>query len=123
MGSNFFTYSGSSNNCQNFILGLLKGSGALTPEAQQFIKQDTEHLFENIPWTKRIMDTITDAAAKASIVVQGGDIPKHIITYPQFASYYYQNIAKPKGISYKSMMQSNQFKSDYAKFKATKNNK
>ena len=123
MGSNFFTYSGSSNNCQNFILGLLKGSGALTPEAQQFIKQDTEHLFENIPWTKRIMDTITDAAAKASIVVQGGDIPKHIITYPQFASYYYQNIAKPKGISYKSMMKRNEFKQAYIDFKIAKNNK
>jgi len=123
MGSDFFTYSGSTNNCQSFILGLLKGSNALTEEARTFIKQDTKHLFDNMPLTKRIMDTITDVAAKASIIAQGGDIPHHINTYPQFASYYYQNIAKQKGVTYQQMLKSNEFKSEYAKFKAFRNKK
>ncbi len=72
MGSDFFTYNGSTNNCQSFILGLLKGSNALTEEARTFIKQDTKHLFDNMPLTKRIMDTVTDLAAKASINIYLG---------------------------------------------------
>jgi len=71
MGHSFFLYDGKNNNCQYFILGLLRGNKCLTPEAQQFIKQDTEELFENIPWTKRIMDGFTDLGAKISIISQG----------------------------------------------------
>ncbi len=119
----FFIYNAEQANCQDFLIGLLRGNNSLTPQIEEFIKQKTDKIFENMPQTKSIMNRITDLAAKADIIIQGGDIPKHVITYPQFASYYYQNIAKPKGISYQQMMKSNQFKSDYAKFKAAKNNK
>jgi len=120
MRDKFFSYSGFNNNCQMFLLGLLRGSNALTPSAQQFIKQDTERLFENIPWTRRIMDSITGLAAKADIISQGGAIPQHIVTYKQFAEYYYVYMCKPRGITYQQMIASREFKNAYKLFKQSK---
>lgn len=117
MGNKFFSYSGFNNNCQSFLLGLLRGSNALTPSAQLFIKQDTEKLFENIPWTRRIMDTITGIAAKADIIAQGGAIPPHVVTYRDFVKYYYQEYAIPNGITYHNMIRSPHFKTSYMNFK------
>ena len=116
MGNKFFSYDGQFNNCQDFLLGLLRGNRCLTPEAQEFIKQDTKELFNHIPWTKSIMDKLTDTASKLSIITQGGKL-KHsdIKTYHQFAQYYYHNISK--GQTYKQMLQSNKFKQAYKKFK------
>lgn len=118
MGNKFFTYDANQNNCQYFILGLLRGSNCLTEEARVFIKQDTEELFENIPWTKRIMDTFTDIGAKASIIAQGGDIPQHVKTYQHFASYYYHNVSKNQTLT--QMLKDPKFKKAYAKFKNKK---
>ena len=39
MGNKFFSYDGQFNNCQDFLLGLLRGNRCLTPEAQEFINQ------------------------------------------------------------------------------------
>jgi len=119
----FFVYNAEWANCQDFLIGLLRGSSALTPQAEEFIKQKTEKIFENMPQTKTIMNRITDLAAKVDIIAQGGDILHHINTYPQFASYYYNNIAKQKGVTYQQMLKSNEFKSEYAKFKAFRNKK
>ena len=120
MKDKFFSYSGFSNNCQSFLLGLLRGSNALTPAAQHFIKQDTERLFENIPWTRRIMDTITGLAAKADIIAQGGNIPEHIKTYKQFALYIYEHNYKHRGVTYQQMIKSSEFKQSYKLFKQAK---
>ncbi len=108
------------NNCQDFIIGILRGNNCLTNTLQNFIKQNTEKLFENIPWVKDIMDGITDLGAKASIVEQGGAIPHHIQNWGQFSSHYYKAIAKPKGISYRDMLKSSELKEAYKKFKAKK---
>jgi len=123
MGDKFFSYSGFDNNCQMFLLGLLRGSNALNPGAQHFIKQDTEQLFENIPYTRKIMDSITGLAAKADIISQGGNvthIPPHIKTHKQFANYYYEYVAKPRNINYQKMMKSPEFKHAYKIFKQAK---
>jgi hypothetical protein len=63
------------------------------------------------------MNRITDLAGKIDIIANGGDIPKHINTYHQFAAYKYQNKYRDKGLTYKQMIQSNEFKQEYIKFK------
>jgi len=60
---------------------------------------------------------------KYDIIAQGGNVTDHIKTYPQYCSYYYNNIAKQKGLTYQQMLKSNEFKSEYAKFKALRNKK
>ena len=59
----FFIYDGVSNNCQDFVLNLLQNTGIGTQEDYNFIKQDTEHLFEGLTTTRTIMKTATDTGA------------------------------------------------------------
>jgi len=94
MGDKFFSYSGYNNNCQMFLLGLL-----------------------------RIMDTITGLAAKADIITQGGAIPSHVVTYRDFVKYYYQEYAIPNGITYNNMIRSPHFKTAYKNFKSINQSK
>ena len=42
----FFHYNASNNNCQNFILNLLKYNGMNTSQSENFIKQNTQALFD-----------------------------------------------------------------------------
>ena len=120
MKEKFFMYDAAKSNCQDFLIGLLRGSQALTPEAEKFIKQDTQHLFENMYNTQAMMNRITDLAGKLDIIAQGGNVPDHIQTYHQFARYYYETKAKHKRLTYKQMIQSSEFKHEYMLFKQTK---
>ena len=73
MGDDAFTnYDPRQNNCQDFLLGLLKGSSLLTDEVSKFIKQDAEVVFKNIPSiSEKISRFLTDVGAVAERVVEG----------------------------------------------------
>ncbi len=43
----FFTYSGITNNCQNFIMNLLKASNISNSLVELFIKQDVSYVNRN----------------------------------------------------------------------------
>ena len=73
MGAKFFPYSASNNNCQDFIVGLLRGNGINDPQAYQFVKQDTQAIFKGHPILRKIANTATDLAGKViGPIVQGG---------------------------------------------------
>lgn len=57
MGSSFNTYS-IDNNCQSFILAILKANGLGNDLAYRFIKQDTEYLYKNNPKIKLFLNYI-----------------------------------------------------------------
>lgn len=65
---NFWRYS-SVNNCQNFVLSLLRGSGLASSSVTQFVLQDAASLLTGT--AKKIADTVTDIAARADIVHNG----------------------------------------------------
>jgi urease gamma subunit len=66
----FLSYDGFKNNCQDFLLGLLKGSG-IAEGATQFLKQDIKKLVENTPsLSQYIGKTITDVAGKVDEIAQ-----------------------------------------------------
>lgn len=71
-GGKWFKYNATSNNCQDFIIALLKGSSILTKELQDFIKQDVKSIFQTLPLTKKIMNTVTGLGSKIDIVKKGG---------------------------------------------------
>ena len=48
MGDKYFPYSGTTNNCQDFILNIFSANQKLTPSIQDFVKQDVSKLFENL---------------------------------------------------------------------------
>jgi hypothetical protein len=73
MGENFTPYSAAYNNCQNFIVNVLKANRMDTPELVAFVKQDTTSIFKD-PWFRKFAHTVTDVAGRANIAVQGGDL-------------------------------------------------
>jgi len=123
MQDRFYSYNFEKNNCQDFILNLLSANNCLTYELKDFMKQDVKNLFNNMPVVKNIINGITNLASKASIVMQGGDIDKPKkgpSEWNNFTRDYYDNIAKPNGISFKEMIQSNELKLAYTIFKANR---
>jgi DNA adenine methylase len=70
-GDKFFTYSAYNNNCQDFVMALLRGVKAGTQENYDFIKQNTRELFKNLPGTRKFANTVTDTLATFSTIIEG----------------------------------------------------
>jgi hypothetical protein len=67
-GDKFFKYNATHNNCQDFILALLRGSSIATAEATAFIKQDVKSLFKNLPKTKKFINSVTSLGGAVDII-------------------------------------------------------
>ena len=74
MGPNFLPYSPINNNCQNFILAILKANNLATPEIEKFVKQDTSSLFKSDPTLARISTGLTNLGASLDVAMSGGKI-------------------------------------------------
>jgi hypothetical protein len=75
MGENkFYSYSAYDNNCQYFILNLLKSNNLETPDNSQWVKQNTEYIFQNNVHLRKLANTITDVAGILDVVKQGGEL-------------------------------------------------
>ena len=69
---NFTNYDARSNNCQDFLLGLLDGSGLTTDDARKFIKQDAEVVFKKMPTvSEKIGRFLTDVGAVGERIMEG----------------------------------------------------
>jgi len=77
MQDRFFKYSAYDNNCQTFILNVLTANHLDTPENVEFVKQDTEQLFHNLDYLRKIANTVTDVAGRVDVINQGGDVERH----------------------------------------------
>lgn len=73
-GDKFHYYSGYDNNCQDFILALLKGSNLGDASDYAFIKQDTKSLFEKYGYIPTIMNATTDLAGRFNELIYGAGI-------------------------------------------------
>ena len=71
-GGKWFKYNGTTNNCQDYIIAVLKGSSVLNPELQDFIKQDVKSIFQTLPVTKTVMNAVTGLGAVVDVVQKGG---------------------------------------------------
>lgn len=76
MGDRFYPYSARDNNCQNFILSVLKASGIGGERDYAFIKQDTKSLFGDDSFVRKLSNTVTDIGARFNVLLQGGKIKK-----------------------------------------------
>jgi hypothetical protein len=77
-GPKFFKYSASNNNCQDFIMALLKGVNAGSEENYKFVKQNTKELFEGLPFFRKLTNTVTDIGAAANTLIEGKSM-KHAV--------------------------------------------
>jgi hypothetical protein len=70
----FFGYDSFKNNCQNFILNLLKSEGLAGAKEIKFLYQDTKAIADKIPaLSKKIMNFTTDAGNVFSKVLGFGN--------------------------------------------------
>ncbi len=68
----WFIYRPFEENCQHFIVWLLKGSNLLTTQLNDFIYQDMKKIIESVPsWVKKISDIVFDIA-NYSYYLKGG---------------------------------------------------
>jgi len=78
-GSKYFDYSAYNNNCQDFIMALLKGSNIGTPEDYAFVKQDSKSLFKNDSFLRKFANTVTDIGGKANEIIFGSGIGGSVV--------------------------------------------
>jgi len=78
MGSKFFPYHPSTNNCQDFIKGVLEANGIRDQNAINFVKQDTSEIFKNKGWLSGLAKGVTDLGGYADVMMQGGSVSKRL---------------------------------------------
>ena len=72
-GDKWTRYDAYSNNCQDFVMSLLKGSGLGNENDYQFIKQDTDSLFKNDSFLRKFSRNLTNVGASVSTAFTGVD--------------------------------------------------
>jgi len=115
MGDNkFFTYNASSNNCQDFLVNMVRANIPSYQTYTNFIKQDTEFVFKNNPAFRKFANTLTSTGRVFNVLtgkgvtneISGGSAKsnfiKHIIKTDRFdsskmkiKSNYIKNKEKP----------------------------
>jgi hypothetical protein len=101
MGDNkFFVYNASSNNCQNFLVNVIKANIPSGDQYIQFIKQDTEFVFKNNPSFRKFANTLTNTGRVANVLLGKGLTTKPKNKWIEFVKKY----ALEHNISYKEAM-------------------
>ena len=78
LGNRFYSYQARLENCQDFIIGVLKGNNLSNAQNIEFVKQNTEQLFNDK--LRKISNTTTDIARLVDVGIQGGTIENNILT-------------------------------------------
>jgi DNA adenine methylase len=76
LGNKYFPYDATKSNCQQYIIGLLKGSSILTKQLQDFVYQDVASLFKDYQTALGLVKGITDIGSTIDIIQKGGIIDK-----------------------------------------------
>lgn len=67
----FYGYSARDNNCQDFIVAILKSNNIGDTQNITFVKQDTKSLFKDLPFLRKFSNTITDIGARVNVITTG----------------------------------------------------
>jgi hypothetical protein len=70
----FFSYSAKDNNCGNFIEYILRANGMESQQTKDYIGQDAKTILAGFPTLRKVMNTITDIAGRANVLLEGGDL-------------------------------------------------
>lgn len=79
-GKDFFLYDAFNNNCQDFVLGLLKANFLGNENVSNFVKQPIEELVKGLPgYTHAIAKGATDLGAAFNYVLEGDGHNRHLV--------------------------------------------
>ena len=74
MGRKFLPYSAYNNNCQDFLMAILKSNKLGNQTIYKFVKQNTTSIFKTNPVFTGITNFITDLGAKINILKEGAGL-------------------------------------------------
>lgn len=101
--SKFSNYDSRTNNCQDFLLNILEANGLSSPSLKDFIKQDAESIYKELPsFTDKIAKFLTDAGATVNKLIEGESVKKKN-AWIEFMS------SKMKGKKFKSRQEANEY--------------
>ena len=81
----FYQYNAKNNNCQDFMINILKANELDKKEYTDFIKQDLNYLFSKLPsWADKFTSLLTDLRAKISEIFGLGNKRKKNNKLDQF---------------------------------------
>jgi len=67
----YFSYSARDNNCQDFIVSIFRANKIGDEQDIAFIKQDTKSLFRDLPYLRKLSNTITDIGGRFNVITTG----------------------------------------------------
>jgi hypothetical protein len=88
MGDKYWTYSGRDNNCQDYIIGLLKSNNFGNEDVYKFIKQDTNSLFEDLTTLCKISNTIIEIVRKSKMLMETQIVLTTVVITKLLTHYY-----------------------------------
>jgi hypothetical protein len=110
LGTDFYKYDPFFQNCQDFVMALLRGNGLGNEEVFKFIKQPIDELIQEVPsWTGKIARALTDAGGVVDTIMYGQGKSKPM---PKFAKQLEALGIKP--VDYLAMAQKNAHKAGLA---------
>jgi hypothetical protein len=90
----FFGYSARDNNCQDFIVAVLKSNNIGDDGNIAFVKQDTKELFRDLPFLRKFSNTITDIGARANVITTGAGVDEKELISSSKKKILSNNISK-----------------------------
>lgn len=102
MGDSLFNrYDARNNNCQDFVLSVLKANGLNNNNIESFVKQDAEQIFKKMPSiTSKIGKFFTNTGAVVNKIIEGENIK---ISWKEYIS------KEMKGKKFKNRTEVNEF--------------
>ena len=76
MGRKFLPYSAYNNNCQDFLMAILKSNKLGNQTIYKFVKQNTTSIFKTSPAFTKFTNFITDLGAKINILKEGAGLKR-----------------------------------------------
>ena len=65
----FYEYSAKDNNCQDFIVAVLKANNMGNEQDIVFVKQNTKQLFKDLPYLRKLSNTVTETGQKVESII------------------------------------------------------
>jgi len=124
MKQKFLKYSAKDNNCQDFVMAVLKSNGLGDESIYAFVKQDTTGLFANDNFLRKVSNTLTDVGARANTAIFGagggmeslGKIKSPVnVKMPNKWIDFVKAYANDKGIKYSEALKDPDCKALYKK--------
>lgn len=90
----YFSYSARDNNCQDFIVSIFRANKIGDEQDIAFIKQDTKSLFRDLPYLRKLSNTITDIGGRFNVITTGRGV-NEINNYGEVLGHLIEHIKDP----------------------------